>query len=78
MLFKTGNIIPGELSTVAGTGLPAFQTRKVLRKYIWPVQKPPKLAVASFQKLTVQLLEICYPRGAKDLKSFQQTRSFWY
>jgi hypothetical protein len=77
MLFKTGNTV----LSLAGfhkwraLGCRLFKREfVVLQKYIWPIYKPPKLALANFQKLTVQLQEICYPRGAKDLKSFQQTQ----
>jgi hypothetical protein len=37
--------------------------------WLWPAFKIGKLALAGFQKLSAQLREICYPKGAKDLKS---------
>jgi hypothetical protein len=36
--------------------------------WLWPAFKIGELALAGFQKLSAQLQEICYPKGAKDLK----------
>jgi hypothetical protein len=53
-----------------------FQNRRVgsdwlskLTSWLWPALKIGKLALASFQKLSAQLREICYPIRAKDLNS---------
>jgi hypothetical protein len=35
--------------------------------WLWPAFKINELALAGFQKLSVQHQEICYPIGAKDL-----------
>jgi hypothetical protein len=57
--------------------LPAFQKRIVHRHPICRISKLARLPLAGFQKLSVQLQDICNPIGAKDLnspvlKSFQQ------
>jgi hypothetical protein len=40
-----------------------------LANWLWPAFKAGEMALAGFQKLSVQLREICYPIGAKDLNS---------
>jgi hypothetical protein len=60
-----------------GIVLPAFQKKRIKMKTYFLVSKPARLKFAGFQKLLVQLREICNPIGAKDLnlpilKSFQQ------
>jgi hypothetical protein len=37
--------------------------------WLWPAFKIGEMAMAGFQKLLVQLREICYVIGAKDLNS---------
>jgi hypothetical protein len=37
--------------------------------WLWPAFKTGEMALAGFQKLSVELQEICYPIGAKDLNS---------
>jgi hypothetical protein len=56
--------------------LASFQNRQVgsgcLSKsasWLWPVFKTAELALAGFPKLSAQLREICYPKGAKYLNS---------
>jgi hypothetical protein len=51
--LKTGKIGSGRLSKSAS--------------WLWPAFNIGELALAGFQKLSVQLPEICYPVGAKDL-----------
>jgi hypothetical protein len=50
--------------------------------WLWPAFKIGELVLASFQKLSAQLQEICYPIGAKDLnspvlKSFSQIQKLF-
>jgi hypothetical protein len=46
-----------------------------LASWLWPAFKIGELALTGFQKLSVQLQEICYPIGAKDL-NLPDLRSF--
>jgi hypothetical protein len=65
--FHTGEICPDQYSEVVDIMLPAFQKRFVHQKPIMWISKPTRLDLAGFQKLSVQLKEICNPRGANNL-----------
>jgi hypothetical protein len=54
---------------MVGTVLFAFKKRIVHRQPNCRTSKPAKLPIAGFQKLSVQLQDICHPIGAKDLNS---------
>jgi hypothetical protein len=63
-----------------GTMLPPFQKSIVHRQSICRISKPVRLPLAGFQKLSMQLRDICRPIGAKNLnspvlKSFQQIQN---
>ncbi len=58
----------GRFSTVAAPGLLAFQKKLVHRYYIWR-NKSADVGPGRFQKLLVQVWEICYPIEEKELKS---------
>jgi hypothetical protein len=65
--FHTDEICPDQFSKVVDIMLPAFQKRIVHQKPIMWISKSTRLDLAGFQKLSVQLKEICNPRGAKNL-----------
>ncbi len=67
-LLKNDEIGPGLLSKVAGAVLPNFQERTINRTYLTDL-KTGKVNPGRFQKLSVQLREIYYPKGAKALES---------
>jgi hypothetical protein len=54
---------------VVGAVLPVFQKRTVHQQPVCKTSKLARLALAGFQKLSVQLRDICNPIGAKDLNS---------
>jgi hypothetical protein len=67
-------------SKVVGAVLPAFKTRIVHRQTICRISNLARLPIAGFQKLSVQLGDICHPIGAKDLnypvlKAFSKLKS---
>jgi hypothetical protein len=74
---------------ISKLALAGFQNRRVgsgcLSKsasWLWPAFKTGKISLVSFQKLSAQLREICYPIGAKDLnspvlKSFSQIQKIF-
>jgi hypothetical protein len=70
-------IASGRLSKVVGAVLAVFQKRTVYQQPVCKISKLTRLPLAGFQKLSVQLRDICNPIGAKYLnspilKSFQQ------
>jgi hypothetical protein len=56
--------------------LAGFQNRRVVSgrlsksaSWLWPAFKICELILSGFEKLSAQLREICYPKGAKNLNS---------
>ncbi len=74
--FKIGEIGPGQNSKVRGVEPFAAGNSKdncSLETYLTDLNLAC-LALAGFQKLSVQLREICYPIGAKDLSSLLEKK----